>query len=174
MSHPMPQSPATTKYMHYMNYLPHLVRMALGLAFMGMPLVVEAKDFEGAAFIVLLGLAFFGWGAFSLWRHSRQDPAATVYTVDDLPPDQRVRTLRRLMLIVPVAFTPAAGLVGYELLRLEYGWVDRVSVWAPIAFVYNNWGFWPAVLLIPAVGLLLVMVLATKLRSIREANPTIG
>jgi hypothetical protein len=99
---------------------------------------------------------------------------APAYTIDDLPLDQRARTLRRMMLIVPVAFTPAAALIGYELVRLEYGWADRVSVWAPVAFVYNTFGFWPAVLFIPAAGLLLILFLATKLRSIKESDPTIS
>ncbi len=79
-----------------------------------------------------------------------------------------------MMLIVPVGFTPAAALVGYEIVRLEYGWADRVSVWAPVAFVYNTFGFWPAVLFIPTAGLLLILFLATKLRSIKESNPTIS
>jgi hypothetical protein len=76
-----------------------------------------------------------------------------------------------MILIVPVAFTPATALVGYELVRLEYDWADRVSVWAPVAFVYNTFGFWPAVLFIPAAGLLLILFLATKLRSIKRTHP---
>ena len=171
----MPLSPAKTKYIHYMNYLPPAMYMVLGVVITGMPFVIDgAKDLEMTALFVLLGLGFFGWGAFSLWRHSRRDPTAPVYTIDDLPLDQRARTLRRMMLIVPVAFTPAAALIGYELVRLEYGWADRVSVWAPVAFVYNTFGFWPAVLFIPTAGLLLILFLATKLRSIKESNPTIS
>ncbi|MFZ1101842.1 MAG: hypothetical protein WAN86_03040 [Hyphomicrobiaceae bacterium] len=171
----MPLSPAKTKYIHYMNYLPPVMYIVLGVVFMGTPFVIDgANDFEMTVLFVLLGLVFFGWGALSLWRHRRRDPTAPVYTIDDLPLDQRARTLRRMMLIVPVAFTPAAALIGYELVRLEYGWADRVSVWAPVAFVYNTFGFWPAVLFIPAAGLLLILFLATKLRSIKESNPTIG
>jgi hypothetical protein len=172
---PMPLSPRESKYVHYMSYLPPLMRMALGVFCMGLPFVVNgAKEFELTVIIVLLGLGFFGFGAYQLWRHSRHDPTAPAYTIEDLPPDQRARTLRRMTWIVPIAFTPATALVGYELARLEYGWADRVSVWAPVAFVYNTFGFWPAVLLIPGAGLLLVLFLATKLRSIRESNPTIS
>jgi len=78
-----------------------------------------------------------------------------------------------MMLIVPIAFTPAAALVSYEIAQVEYGWVASASVWAPVALLYNNFGFWPAVLFVPAAGLLLILGLALKLRTIREANPSI-
>jgi len=96
-----------------------------------------------------------------------------VHTIDDLPLDQRVRTLRRAILIAPIAFTPLAALVAYELAQVEYGSAQSVRVWAPVAFLYNNFGFWPAVLAVPVLGLLVIMALAWKLRTIREANPTI-
>jgi len=170
----MPLSPEQMRLNHRVGYLYPVAYMLGGGAVAIMPFIVgRADDFEGTLILVLLGLGLVAWGVFSFWRHSKRNPTAPVYTVDDLPLDQRVRTLRRMMLIVPIAFTPAATLVGYELVRLEYGWADRVSVWAPVAFVYNTFGFWPAVLFVPAAGLLLIMFLATKLRSIRESNPTI-
>ena len=168
----MPLSPAQTKLNHRIGYLYPIIYMVGGVAVLGMPFFVDGpKDLEGAIFVVLLGLALLGWGAFSLWRHSKLDPTAPVHTIDDLPVDQRVRTLRRMMLIVPIAFTPVAALVGYELAQLEYGLAKSVRVWAPVALLYNNFGFWPAVLLVPVAGLLLIMMLAWKLRTIRE-NPT--
>ena len=169
----MPLSPAQTKLNHRIGYLYPIIYMVGGVAVLGMPLFVdEPKDFEGVIFLVVLGLALLGWGTFSLWRQSKLDPTAPVHTIDDLPVDQRVRTLRRMILIVPIAFTPLAALVGYELAQLEYGLAKSVRVWAPVALLYNNFGFWPAVLLVPVAGLLLIMALAWKLRTIREANPT--
>jgi hypothetical protein len=41
----------------------------------------------------------------------------------------------------------------YDLLRLENGDVESVRVWAPMAMLYETLGFWPAVLLLPAIGL---------------------
>jgi hypothetical protein len=170
----MPLSPAQTKLNHRIGYLYSIAYMAGGVAVLGMPLFIDGpKDLEGLIFLLLLGLGLLGWGAFSLWRHSRLDPTAPVHTIDDLPVDQRVRTLRRMIVIVPVAFTPLAAFVGYELAQVEYGLARSVRVWAPVAFLYNNLGFWPAVLFVPAVGLLLIMALAWKLRTVREAGPTI-
>jgi hypothetical protein len=170
----MPLSPAQSKLNHRIGYLQPIIYMVGGVAVLAMPLFIDGpKDLEGVIFLVLLGVGLLSWGAFTLWRHSKLDPTVPVHTIDDLPLDQRVRTLRRLILIIPIAFTPLAAFVGYELAQVEYGWVKSVRVWAPAAFLYNNLGFWPAVLLVPAAGLLLIMALAWKLRTIKEANPTI-
>lgn len=169
----MPLSPAQSKLNHRIGYLAPIAYIVGGVAVLAMPLFVEPKDIEGVIIVVVLGLGLLGWGTFSLWRHSKLDAAAPVHTIDDLPVDQRVRTLRRMMLIIPIAFTPLAAFVGYELAQVEYGGAKSVRVWAPVAFLYNNFGFWPAVLFVPAAGLLLIMALAWKLRTIREADPTI-
>jgi hypothetical protein len=169
----MPLSPAQSKLNHRIGYLAPIAYIVGGVAVLAIPLFVEPKDIEGVIFVVVLGLALLGRGTCSLWRHSKLDSTAPVHTIDDLPLDQRVRTLRRMILIVPIAFTPLAGLVAYELAQVEYGSAKSVRVWAPVAFLYNNFGFWPAVLAVPALGLLLIMALAWKLRTIREANPSI-
>jgi hypothetical protein len=170
----MPLSPAQSKLNHRIGYLYPIAYMVGGVAVLGMPLFIDGpKDLEGAIFLALFGLGLLGWGAFSLWRHRKLDATAPVHTIDDLPLDQRVRTLRRMILIVPIAFTPLAAFVAYELAQVEYGSAKSVRVWAPVAFLYNNFGFWPAVLAVPVLGLLLIMALAWKLRTIREANPTI-
>src|SRR5262245_43513124 len=170
----MPLSAAQTKLNHRIGYLYPTAYMVGGLAVLGMPLFIDGPiDFEGMIFMVLIGFGFLAWGAFSFWRHSRLSPPAPIHTIDDLPLDQRVRTLRRMILIVPIAFTPLAALVGYEIAQVEYGWVASARVWAPVALLYNNFGFGPAVLFVPAVGLLLILGLALKLRTITEANPSI-
>jgi len=168
----MPLSPAQAKLNHRIGYLAPIAYIIGGVAVLAMPLFLEPKDPEGVIFVVVLGLGLLGWGLFSLWRHSKLDATAPVHTIDDLPLDQRVRTLRRMMLILPIGFTPLAAFVAYELAQVEYGGATGVRVWAPVAFLYNNFGFWPAVLFVPAAGLLLIMSLAWKLRTIRE-NPNI-
>src|SRR5215468_9970683 len=118
----MPLSPAQSKLNHRIGYLHPIAYMIGGVAVLAMPLFIDGpKDLEGAIFLGLFGLALLGWGIFSLWRHHRLDATAPVHTIDDLPLDQRVRTLRRAILIAPIAFTPLAALVAYELAQLEYG-----------------------------------------------------
>ena len=171
----MPLSPGQMRLNHRVGYLYAIAYVVAGVALIGTPFFFgRTGDLETTVILVLIGLGVCGWGAFSFWRHRRQDPPAPVATIDDLPPDQRVRALRRSMWLVAIAFTPATALIAYELAQVEYGWARTVSVWAPVAFVYNALGFWPAVLFVPAVGLLIVLALAWKLRAVRESNPSIG
>jgi hypothetical protein len=170
----MPLSAEQSRRNHRIGYLHPIAYMVAGVALIVMPFIVgRADDFEGRLILVGLGAALVAWGAFSAWRHSREAPDMHVHTIDDLPPDQRVRALRRLMWIIPIGFTPATALIAYELAQVDYGGARSVSVWAPVAFLFNALGFWPAVLSIPAAGLLLILALAWKLRNVRESNPSI-
>src|ERR1700704_3335774 len=123
----MPLSPAQSKLNHRIGYLHPIIYMVGGVAVLAMPLFIDGpKDLEGVIFLVLLGLGLLSRGTFSLWRYSKLDPTAPVHT------------LRRMILIIPIAFTPLAAFVGYELAQVEYGWAKNVRVWAPVAFLYNN------------------------------------
>lgn len=124
-------------------------------------------------FAALIGLGALSWGGFSLWRHNRLDTTGPVYTIDDLPLDQRVRGLRRMILIVLATFARLTAFMGYQLAQMEFGWAERVTVWGPVALLYRLFGFWPAVLFVPGLGLLAIMGLVRKLRTIREANPSV-
>jgi hypothetical protein len=46
----------------------------------------------------------------------------------------------------------------YDLTRLEAGLVDGVRVWAPIATVYNFFGYWPSVVILPLLGIALTVM----------------
>jgi len=94
-------------------------------------------------------------------------------TLDDLPIEQRASTLRRLMLLFGAAIILSAGMTAYELVQLEYGGAERVTVWAPVAGLYNALGFWPAVLFFPALGLLGITPMARKLRAVNAARSMI-
>jgi hypothetical protein len=61
----------------------------------------------------------------------------------------------------------AAGLSiwsGYQLLQLEHGSAGSVRVHWLIGLLYEHLGFWPAVLVFPALGGLAVLSIARKIR----------
>src|SRR5215471_11343833 len=94
-------------------------------------------------------------------------------TLDDLPIEQRASTLRRLMLLFGAAIILSTGMTAYELVQLEYGGAERVTVWAPLAGLYNALGFWPAVLFLPALGLFVITTMARKLRAVNATRSMI-
>ena len=56
----------------------------------------------------------------------------------------------------------------YQLVQLEYGRAQGVTLWGPIAWIYYSLGFWPAVLVVPTFTLLVIAGLARKLRAVNE------
>ena len=144
--------------------------IVLGVAILAIASIVEPKDAFGLYFGLAFGVACLALGAFQLWRLSREDPRTTVYSIDDLPLENRAGALRRLMLIFAAAIIVGTGFTIYQLVQLEYGWVERVTVWGPIADLYRFLGFWPAVLFVPALGLLGLIEMVRKLRTINATG----
>lgn len=147
--------------------------IVLGVAVLAVASIVEPKDEFGLYFVLVFGVACLALGAFQLWRLSREDPKATVYSIDDLLLEKRAGALRRIMLLFAAAIIVGTGFTVYELVQLEYGWAERATVWRPIADLYRFLGFWPAVLFIPAIGLLGLIEMARKLRAIKAAASTV-
>jgi hypothetical protein len=52
-------------------------------------------------------------------------------------------------------------------MRFESG-ARGVRVWFVVADIYNSFGFWPAVLFVPALGALGLLALGWKLRAVRQ------
>jgi uncharacterized membrane protein len=81
---------------------------------------------------------------------------------------QDVAYLRR------AAFLGALGAIGlslwsaHQLLQLEHHQMDSVRVHWLIALLYENLGFWPAVLVFPALGVLAVVSIARKIARLRS------
>jgi hypothetical protein len=144
--------------------------IVLGAAVLALPFIVEPKDEFGLFFGLAFGVACVGVGAFQFWRLKKDDPKTTAYTVDDLPIEQRVTALQRLMLLFGAAILVGTLMTGYELVHLEYGGAKRAAVWAPVAGLYNFVGFWPAVLFFPALGVFGITAMVRKMRVLKKAQ----
>jgi len=63
-----------------------------------------------------------------------------------------------------------AAFMAYQLAQVEFGAARSATVWAPVALVYDLLGFWPAVLLLPALAVFIILSLGRKLRAIKESQ----
>lgn len=66
----------------------------------------------------------------------------------------------------------AAGLavwVYHDLAAVDSGAVESVSVWWPVALLYEHVGFWPAVLLLPIASFLSLVLGVKQLFQERKA-----
>jgi hypothetical protein len=168
----MPMSPGARKVVHYSGYLHPIMMIAAGAGCLVALLLWfnsgEPVETEGIVILSLIGLGGVALGAYFLWRHSRQDPSTAIQTVDELPPAEGVRQTRNLMWIVGIVLTLGSAFMAYQLAQVEFGSTRSATVWGPVALAYELFGFWPAVLLLPALGAFLILALARKLRAIKE------
>jgi hypothetical protein len=104
-------------------------------------------------------LILLGFGTVCLLR-ARKSPEEIL---DDLPPEKRLRVVMSLFGIAAIVGT---WFTAYDLLRLESHEVDSVRVWSGIALVYNLFGFWPAVLLVPFCGGVGIIAMAVAQRAL--------
>jgi H+/gluconate symporter-like permease len=161
----MPTPPANRKVLHYFGYIYPILFIALGAA--GLIVAAFARTVQGSLVVGLLGAAGVALGGFLAWRHSKHDATAPV-TLDDYPLEEQPRQLRRYMWITGAATALLGAWIAYDLMRLESGAVRSVRIWFAIADIYESFGFWPAVLFVPALGALGLLALGWKLRSVRQ------
>jgi hypothetical protein len=130
----------------------------------------------GGTMATITAGAIWLYGGLQLWL-ARRTPLAERYPsryVDPntLPLPDRVRYFRRLLVLGLIVFPLLSAWVAYDLNQLESGSAPRVDLWAPVGFVYARLGYWPAVLMVPSLGVTLIVIMTVKLRQIASmANP---
>jgi len=73
--------------------------------------------------------------------------------------------------LVGAAICLGAGAWVYmDLLSLERGEVESVKVWAPLAFLYNHFGFYPSTLALPLFGTGLIISAVRKRRAVASVK----
>src|SRR5262245_1361814 len=170
----MPMSPGTSRLLHYIGYLhPIIVTVAGAGCLIAIPFwwtSGQPMGLDDVALLGALGVAGFGYGAFTLRHQWQRDPATPIPTVDDLPPAEGARQTRIAMAVIAVIAIAVSALMVYQLAQLEFGMAQSVTVWAPVAMMYEFFGFWPAVLFVPVLGIVVVFSMGRKLQAIKEGQ----
>jgi len=91
------------------------------------------------------------------WKLRRAGPGEQIaMNVDGLAVAERARALRRVMWVGGSAAGALSIWTAWALWTVETGRSESVDLWGPVAVVYRYLGFWPAVLVCPALGVLIV------------------
>lgn len=148
-------------------YVVHAVGMlVLAIAMIAFSTLDDYVDSDGRIFAyALAGLCVAG-GIVSIWRAYQAPAGAFAVLPEHGPPSAQVQHYRRALGLSAVAFPVATAVVACDLHRLEWGAVTSVSIWEPFATVYRHFGFWPAVLAVPLLGLVCSTVLLIRLRGL--------
>jgi hypothetical protein len=145
----------------------------LGLAafFSGMAVFTDT-DRLGTIFLFALAAFVAAAGGFHLWRAARVHPQSVAYgSLDAAPPELQLVHLRRMLPLGTLAFLGLSTWTAFDLHQLESGAVQSVQVTWPVGPIYAAWGFWPAVLALPSVGVACLGLLWRRWRRLVAARP---
>lgn len=146
----------------------HLLQsIAFGLLTLFSASIPFWADLDDTGIFLALGMASaFG---FMAYRNAQQMQNAGNEEMAYAPPKdasdtERTSFYKRYIYISLVAFPLLTLLTISDLNDLESGATESALVWGPIAFVYEQFGYWAAVLLIPLAGIAVISLLYRKMK----------
>lgn len=119
-----------------------------------------------AVLIVAALVAFLGFRNFR--DASAMDPRRVEFDLDpDTPLEEQIRYYQIRLIGAPLIMLPLTAWVAYDMERLSSGEVEQVRVWAPVALLYDLFGYWGAVLVFPLFALATVVLTWSRLKVLK-------
>jgi len=139
---------------------------ATAIFILSVPLWAEITDNGFGLPFCLLMAAVFGYLSYSFFKKARgaRDEDMSHAPPTDATAPQKIKFYTRFLYLSSVAFPLLTLIDILELNSLEPGVNKSVELWAPVAFLYNHYGYWPAVLSVPVLGLVVILGFVRKIR----------
>ena len=83
-------------------------------------------------------------------------------------PNKQLQDLKRSLLILCIILPALSLWTIYDLNQLESHATDRVSLWAPLAMLYNLGGYWVAVSTLPIFTIFVLILGFRKISSVKK------
>lgn len=154
------------------NY--HLLKAWLyaisALFILSLPLWIEIGNNGGGYPLLIILCAFFGYMSFKHFKYaktSREEDRAYAPPADANTQEQ-ISFYRRYLYISLIAFPVLSLIVISDLNDLEKANGVSIRVWAPVAFLYEQYGYWPAVVFVPALWCVVILLFIKKIYSLKS------
>ena len=121
------------------------------------------------AFAFLAFTAYNSYSCFRQLKHTREEDRAYVLPTDT-PVSDQIIYYRRMLWTGAIAFIVLSVWILIDLNDLESGNVIHVSIWAPIAMLYNLGGYWVGILTTPILGIFTIISLYRKIRELENVG----
>lgn len=136
-------------------------------------LITTELDEMGLTIAITGSIVCLGFAAWRIWKglHAvpAESPAVAPDGISHLPPAEQVVKLRKLRLFALLATWGFGVWTWSDLTSIEQGKAESVYTWAPIAMLYDWFGFWPAVLAMPVLGVVLWFVATRRIEKAEAA-----
>lgn len=143
------------------------------LFFISFPLWVEAEDPTFGYPFVLFMVAIFGYLSFKNFKQikeSREEDQVYRPNTDDSIEEQ-IAFYKKYMYLSAVGLSLLSIITILDLNDLVSGREQEISLLEPAAFVYKQFGYWPAVLTIPAIGIIITLLGIRKIHVLKSSIP---
>jgi hypothetical protein len=128
-------------------------------------------DSQGRIFCYAVAGLCVLMGLFNLRQARQSPPDATITTIPDRAPiPTQIHYFRRMLWLSAIAFPALTAWVAYDLQQLESGATVHARIWAPLAPIYEHFGYWPTVIALPLLGIVCCTVFTFKLRKRKAMN----
>ena len=82
--------------------------------------------------------------------------------------DEQISYFKRVLMISVIGFPLFSVWTCFDLNRVESGEVDSVTIWGPVAFLYDIGGYWVAVFAVPILGLFVIGTMIKKISDLKK------
>lgn len=147
---------------------------ALTLFLLSTPLWLDIGGNEWGYPIAFLMASVFAYLTLNYYKKSKiaRDEDRAYAPPTDSTIKQQIKFYKRYMIIGLVGSILLTIITAIDLNSLENNSAENVLVLAPIAFLYENYGYWTAILAIPLFSIVITALFVRKISSIKSANIT--
>jgi hypothetical protein len=147
-----------------------VLKAGLAIFCISLPLWADMSNNEYGIIIAIAFSLLFAFLAFKDYKKSK------LSNEEDLPYSppanssiaEQVSFYKRYMYISAAAFPLLTIIVIFDFNDLESGQVESVRTFAPVIFVYEQFGYWPAIFTVPILGLVCVLLFLKKIKEIKS------
>lgn len=144
----------------------------VALFIISFPLWIEVDDSEFGYPFIFLMVAIFGYLSFSNFKkikESREEDQVYRPNTDDSIEEQ-IAFYKKYTVLSAVGLSLLSIITILDLNDLTSGREQEIRLLEPAAFVYEKFGYWPAVLTIPVIGIVITLLGVRKIHTLKSGN----
>jgi heme/copper-type cytochrome/quinol oxidase subunit 2 len=128
------------------------------------------EDIDLTVLIVLMAIvfAFFTYQAIKKSKESNKVQFYSYAPLKDSTAKEQINFYWKFIIISTIAFPLLSFIIYMDLNDLQSGIVENVRIWAPVAFLYNQFGYLTALLSVPTLGIFCISAFFGKIYSIKK------
>jgi sterol desaturase/sphingolipid hydroxylase (fatty acid hydroxylase superfamily) len=155
------------KYYHLLNAC---LYAACSIFILSVPLWAKiVENGLGLAFVMAAILAYLSYRNFKKISTTTEEERAYAPPIDATIIEQ-IKFYKRYLYVSIVAFPLLSFIIIFDLNNLESGYLQSVSLWALISFLYERFGYWTAILFVPLLGIIVIFLYIRKIYLIKPKD----